>query len=385
MVKKKTHEEFVKEISVKNPNIEILSAYTNSRTKISCLCRVCNRKWDTLPTSLSRGNGCPSCGVEKTRKALLSNTKEFIRKLSFVDPNIVITSEYISTRDEISCRCEVCGNIFQKRPMLLLRGYGCPACAEKHARESQLLLEDEFLRRLKNVNPSIIPLEKYNGIHQKILCRCMVHECNWKARPGELLKGHGCPQCYSERISNALRLSQEEFEDRLQKVNPNIVLVGKYVNASTHTECECKKCGYIWKPNLNNLIYGKLTGCPKCQSYSKGEDKIKNYLIANNIEFTIHKTFKDLVGVGEKPLSYDFYMPKLNLLVEYQGQQHKKPSTFGSISFEEANEKFVIQQEHDKRKRDYALKHNINLLEIWYYDYDKTEQILNEKLHNLNN
>lgn len=382
MAKKKTHEEFVKEISVKNPNIEILSVYTNSRTKISCLCRVCNRKWDTLPTSLSRGYGCLSCGFEKTRKALLSNTKEFIRKLSFVDPNIVITSEYISTRDEISCRCKTCGNIFQKRPMLLLRGYGCPACAEKHARESQLLPEDEFLRRLKSVNPSIIPLEKYNGIHQKILCRCMVHECNWESRPGELLKGHGCPQCYSERIGNALRLSQEEFEDRLQKVNPNIVLVGEYVNASTHTECECKKCGYIWKPNLNNLIYGKLTGCPKCQSYSKGEDKIKNHLITNNIEFKIHKTFKDLVGVGEKPLSYDFYIPKLNLLVEYQGQQHEKPATFGSISFEEANGRFVIQQEHDKRKRDYALKHNINLLEIWYYDYDKVEQILNEKLHN---
>ena len=34
MPKKKTHEEFVEEMKVKNPNIEILGRYINSTTKI---------------------------------------------------------------------------------------------------------------------------------------------------------------------------------------------------------------------------------------------------------------------------------------------------------------------------------------------------------------
>ena len=43
-------------------------------------------------------------------------------------------------------------------------------------------------------------------------------------------------------------------------------------------------------------------------------------------------------------------------------------------------EQFKIQQEHDKRKRDYAEANGYKLLEIWYYDYDRIEEILNKEL-----
>lgn len=69
-------------------------------------------------------------------------------------------------------------------------------------------------------------------------------------------------------------------------------------------------------------------------------------------------------------------MPKYNLLIEYQGEQHEHPvKHFGG------KEQFKRQQEHDKRKRDYAKEHNIELLEIWYWDFNNIEQILNKKLN----
>lgn len=64
-----------------------------------------------------------------------------------------------------------------------------------------------------------------------------------------------------------------------------------------------------------------------------------------------------------------------NLLIEAQGQQHITPKElFGG------EEQFKIQQEHDKRKRDYAEANGYSLLEIWYYDYDRIEEILNKEL-----
>ena len=33
-----------------------------------------------------------------------------------------------------------------------------------------------------------------------------------------------------------------------------------------------------------------------------------------------------------------------------------------------------------KEKREYAKNHNIKLLEIWYWDYDNIEEILNKEL-----
>ena len=94
-----------------------------------------------------------------------------------------------------------------------------------------------------------------------------------------------------------------------------------------------------------------------------------------NITYRSQMKYKELVGVGDSPLLYDFYLPDYNILIECQGQQHEKPNKYFG-----GEEQFKIQQEHDRRKREYAKKNNIKLLEIWYYDYDRIDEILNKEL-----
>ena len=63
------------------------------------------------------------------------------------------------------------------------------------------------------------------------------------------------------------------------------------------------------------------------------------------------------------------------MLIEFQGKQHYKPvSAYGG------EEQFKVQQEHDKRKRQYAKDNNINLLEIAYWDFNNIEEILSREL-----
>ncbi len=141
--------------------------------------------------------------------------------------------------------------------------------------------------------------------------------------------------------------------------------------------------------------------CPECQ-YSKGEDKISDifnnngfinisqidydkldyFSKINNLYYIPQKEFEGLVGIKGGNLSYDFYIPhyKYNLLIEYQGEFHDNNGGNGTKYMKS---KFQKQQEHDKRKREYAQKHNINLLEIWYWDYDNIEQILDNYLSDL--
>ncbi len=78
-------------------------------------------------------------------------------------------------------------------------------------------------------------------------------------------------------------------------------------------------------------------------------------------------------------LSYDFYLPNYNLLIEYQGEQHEKYT----LVFHTSKEDFNKQQEHDKRKKDYAKENEIELLEIWYWDFDNIEEILNKQINNI--
>ena len=86
------------------------------------------------------------------------------------------------------------------------------------------------------------------------------------------------------------------------------------------------------------------------------------------------------MGIKDGLLRFDFYLPNHNILIECQGEQHKIwKETF------QTKKQFETQQEHDRRKKEYAKQHNIRLLEIWYYDIDNIENILMEELNLKNN
>ncbi len=115
--------------------------------------------------------------------------------------------------------------------------------------------------------------------------------------------------------------------------------------------------------------------CPIC-NFSKGELKIYEILNNSKLCFIQQKEFDGLVGLGNGNLSYDFYLPDYNILIEYQGEQHERPVDFKGFGDKYAKNTFKQQQEHDRRKREYAKQNNYNLLEIWYWDYDRIEEIL---------
>ena len=127
-------------------------------------------------------------------------------------------------------------------------------------------------------------------------------------------------------------------------------------------------------------LFSKGSRCPMCNE-SRGERLIRNYLIENNVTFQPQKKFNFLKGVGGHLLSYDFYLSSHNLLIEYQWKQHYEPTQFTNQSKNEIEEQFKIQQEHDRRKREYAELNNITLLEIPYWDYDNVDSILAKALN----
>ena len=72
MGKKKTHKEYIEELKIKNPNVEVIGEYINSYTNIMHRCLIHNIYWMTEPRRVLRGCGCEQCRVDKFKK---SNTK----------------------------------------------------------------------------------------------------------------------------------------------------------------------------------------------------------------------------------------------------------------------------------------------------------------------
>ena len=90
----------------------------------------------------------------------------------------------------------------------------------------------------------------------------------------------------------------------------------------------------------------------------------KDYFINHSIYYKSQQKFDDLRGVHNGLLSYDFYLPDYNCLIEFQGEQHEK-----SIKYF-GKEKFKSQIEHDKRKREYAENNGYKVIHIKCYNSD---------------
>ena len=362
--KRKTHEKFIEEMRVANQNIDIVGTYVDSRIRVECRCKICDNEWKAVPGELLRGYGCPNCTHSRMKKT----HEEFVAQLKNINPNIKILGKYIGAKHKIECRCKVCNNKWSTTPDHLLHGKGCIECNMRKQRT-----HESFVNDMKDINSNIEILGNYIDNKTKVECKCLVCGNKWNVLPKSLLQHHGCPICARENQAYNRRKTQDEFVGQMKEVNPDIEVIGKYVNDRTNIKCRCLNCNNEWASRAGSLLSG--TRCPNCIK-PKGEDKIEKYLQKSNIPYVPQKRFDSLTGIGGKPLSYDFYLHESNILVEFNGEQHNRPiNYFGGI------DKFKVQQEHDKRKRDYAKEHNIDLLEIWYYDYDNIEQILNEKLH----
>ncbi len=104
---------------------------------------------------------------------------------------------------------------------------------------------------------------------------------------------------------------------------------------------------------------------------SKKEEKIEYLLQSANITYTREKTFTDL-GLGQ--MRFDFYLPSLNCLVEYDSMLHFKQIP----KFHKTRKSFTHAQENDRRKNSFALARGIPLYRIpeWEFNNIRTAEDL---------
>lgn len=295
---------------------------------------------------------------------------EFVNEMKISHPTIQVLGNYYNNKTNIKCKCQICGNIWMPRPDQLVRGQGCPKCGLNQRIKTQSKTHSKFIDEMKIINPEIEVVGKYINNHQKLQLRCLKCKTEWNTTPNLLLSHKsGCPKCNGHILK-----TQSQYEKEMIEKHPKIKILGKYVQNKVPVEVMCTNCGNIWNSYPLQAIY-KNVGCPRCEKRYKGEVKISDYLDILNIKYKTQMTYDGLIGVNGGKLRYDFYLPKFNLLIEYQGNFHDKSGFVGDFF---SDERFNIQKEHDKRKREYAKNHNIDLLEIWYWDFDNIEKILDK-------
>lgn len=218
-------------------------------------------------------------------------------------------------------------------------------------------------------------LVDYKGSNEYIKIICPVHG-EFEQKSHDHMKGIGCSKC-AWCIPARNKLTQVEFIKRANLVHFYLYdySLVEYKDDSTKVKIICKHHGIFEQQPLTHVRL--KNGCPKCGN-SYNENLISNFLKEKNIMFESEKTFKDLKLKGK--LRFDFYISKLNLIIEFDGKQHFEPVRFRGISEELALEKFHHTKKTDEIKNQYCIDNNINIIRISYFDniYDKLKEIFND-------
>ena len=286
-------------------------------------------------------------------------TEEYKAELKSINPNIEVLEEYKTAQTKILHKCLICGFERRMNPHAVLRNPGCPKCCNRKTTE-------EYKAELKSINPNIECLEEYVTAHVKILHKCLACNFKWEVAPTHILNGTNCPIC-----SNRKRKTTEEYKAELKSINPNIEVLEKYINNETKILHKCLICGNTWSIVPRNIISGQ--GCPHCNS-SKGEKAIKIFLTENKIDYIPQKKFKDCRD--KNPLPFDFYLPELNIAIEYQGRQH-----YEAIEHFGGEKQLHLQRHHDWMKRKYCRDKDITLITISYKE--NVEKVLKNIIKNV--
>ena len=215
-------------------------------------------------------------------------------------------------------------------------------------------------------------LKEHKSMHDIVSIKCVKHGIFYMSMHSHLHKKRGCKFCAIEKVTD----TKEQFIKKANMIHDNYYNYDKtnYINCRTKIIIGCSKHGYFEQMPRDHI--NSKQGCPTCCE-SKGERKIRIILKKLNINFKSEKNFDNLKNI--KYLYFDFYLPDLNICIEYDGEQH-----FKSYDIFGGQDLFNIIKERDNIKNEYCKNNNIKLLRISFLD-DNIEKTIIDFIKNDNN
>ena len=305
MTKKKTDSEFKTQVErISKGEYSFLDAYKDARTKITCRHNKCGNVWKISPDNFFRGKRCPECQARLNASKRRNSLKR--------------VKELIREKGE--------------GDFIYLSGY----------------VNSKSKVKLKHLKCGQTVTKPFATIYSGITCNCETADRNivdFKSTGDRI-------QC------------KADFQRYIDKYNTGeYVIIGKYTKSTQPILLKHVECGNLTEISPHNFKNG--VRCKKCNEY-RGERRVKEFLLSKGVFFEEQVRFDDCRY--KKPLPFDFYLPTMNTLIEFDGEQHFQP-----IEHWGGERSFLEIQKRDKIKTDFCKSKSITLIRIKYYDDIKTK------------
>lgn len=363
----------------KSKNLTYINKYYDkerNKTIVSFICNVHQNKGiqeKVLYDIYSQKKACPYCNHSKLKETLKEEIME-------INPDIELLSNYVNWDTKIKCKCKIDGNEWESSVSSLLRGCRCKVCNKRRGNKKRKTL-DQFKKELNLINPDIeIIDDSYTGTHNLIKCKCKIDNNEWSSYPCNLLNLTArCPECSKKYMSESQVFTNNEFLEKLQENNPNVVPLEIYKSSNTKMNFLCKIHNVEFFQKSFDAMYNIHCGCPLCrESQSYGETKMLSILA--NMGYSIISQYSNNDCRNILPLRFDGFDIDNNIAFEYNGQQHYYPVDFAGKGEAWAIEQFELTKTRDEIKYKYCKENNIPIIIIPYQEFENMENYIKNEL-----
>lgn len=290
--------------------------------------------------------GCPKCDVEIPRTIMW---RKMLERANAVHHGKYDYSRValVNVSDKVEIICPSHGSFWQDMYTHTKLSVDCPKCM----READKLSLDDFIAKSIAVHGGRYDYSKvvYGNNVSMVKIICGLHG-EFTQRAGSHMSGCGCRKCHIEET----RLTTEQFIENAREVHGDTYDYSKviYKGNKVPVEIICPSHGtFLMKPNSHTST---RNGCRLCWE-SKGEKAVevclKKYGIPYIREYRIEPSL----------YRYDFYLPGLDILIEFNGIQHYQPvEAFGGLPA------LLNTQERDACKKALAKQHSYRLFVLTY-------------------
>lgn len=387
-------------IKIKNPD------WKNTRTIILIVkCKLHNLIGEVNYRNFIRsGWSCRQCKSEKISKSKSISEKDALDEINRIinyfnnsrKGNISFlgfeNNKFINGNTKLIIKCNIHNLIgypkyseFKRKDKL---GWLCPECVKEKVSSKRKITAEKAQEMVYNIYGYDTKFSKvketFKDYGEPVTLICPIHgeyEISFRTLVSSRGKGT-CPLCDLEKISyteekavSVLNIKLKEKEDLF---NIFFKFLGfednKWNGSFTKITLQCNKHKNIWKTTFNNFMKKTYIGCKDCLSE---ERKWRS----SNMEYSCYNLLKEYnsnivrqkyIKIENREIFVDFYIPELNTIIEYDGEQH----THWIKYFQSTYQDFVNQVNRDRCLEQYCKENNIYLLRIPYKDNNRIPEII---------
>jgi ssDNA-binding Zn-finger/Zn-ribbon topoisomerase 1 len=354
----------------------------NHKTHVTVVCRT-HGPFPSFPSNHLRGHGCKFCAKKQQALTRIRKAGEtFIRKAKKRHGTRYEYSRtvYRGANCPVSIYCPKHERLFRIIANNHLQGRGCQQCGRENqlaaAKKKRKAASKCFVANARKIHGRRYNYSEvvYKDSKHPVGIRCLVaHHGVFPQKPSDHLLGKGCPKCGSIALAQrTLQKREQQFLTQAKRVHGNKYDYSAvaFKNTDQKITVICPKHG-AFPVRPTHHTSAPYSGCPVCIE-SLGERAIRSVLEKMHIEFVAEKRFSECRD--KRPLAFDFYLPFLNTLIEYDGEQH-----FDERHYLSTLSDFKASRRRDRIKTAYAHKKKIRLIRVKYSVRD-VEAFLVKKL-----